>query len=128
MLRRVSRHGDNRDRDLVARRDRAELADVEYRHPGTRALSNLRGQRIEQCDDLKPFLLKPGIIGEGEPQVSRAENGDFEAPIESENLAEVLLEILDVIAHAAHAELPEVRQVFPDLRRVEMKLLLERLR
>ena len=48
--------------------------------------------------------------------------------VEAENLPQVLLEILDVIADAAHAELAEVREVFPNLRGVQMELMRERLR
>ena len=38
------------------------------------------------------------------------------------------LEIAHVVADTADAELPEIRQVFPDLGGVEMKLLGQRLR
>ena len=37
------------------------------------------------------------------------------------------LELLDVVADAAHAELAEVREVLPDLRGVQVELLGERL-
>ena len=48
--------------------------------------------------------------------------------IEAENLPEVAPQLLDVVAHAADAELAEVREVLADLRGVEMELLGERLR
>ena len=54
--------------------------------------------------------------------------GDAQLAIEAENLAQVALQILDVVADAAHAELAEVRQVLADLRGVQMELLGERLR
>src|SRR4029077_15991838 len=48
--------------------------------------------------------------------------------IESENLPEVAPQLLDVVAHPANAELAEVREVFSDLRGVEMELFREPLR
>jgi hypothetical protein len=40
----------------------------------------------------------------------------------------MLLQILDVIADAAHTEFAEVRKVLPNLRRVQMELMRQRLR
>ncbi len=128
MLGRLGRHGDDGNRDLVARRDLAQLPDVENRHARARFLSDLARERVEQRRNLKAFLLKPGIVGERETEVAGAEDGDLEPAIEAENLPQVLLEILDVVADAAHAELAEVRQVFANLRGVEMKLMREGLR
>ena len=48
--------------------------------------------------------------------------------IEAENLAKVPLQVADVVADAADAELAEVGEVLADLRRVEVELLGERLR
>ena len=47
--------------------------------------------------------------------------------IEAEDLAQVALQIADVVADAADAELAEVGEVLADLRGVEVKLLGERL-
>ena len=77
---------------------------------------------------MKAFLAEARIIGERQPEVAGSENRDFEFPLEAQNLTQMTLQILDVIADAADAELAEIGQVFPDLRRVEMKLLRERLR
>src|SRR5690606_15822406 len=47
---------------------------------------------------------------------------------EAENGSQLPLEVLDVIADAADAELAEVGQILADLRRVQVKLLGQRLR
>jgi hypothetical protein len=54
-------------------------------------------------------------------------NRDREVAIETRDLPQVPPEILDVIADAAHAKLAEIRKVLPDLRRIQMKLLRQRL-
>jgi hypothetical protein len=48
--------------------------------------------------------------------------------VEPEDLAQVPAQLLDVVAHAADAELAEVREVLANLRRVEVETLGERLR
>ena len=78
--------------------------------------------------NLKAFLPEPWVVGQREPQIARAENRHLQLSLEAQNLPQMALQILDVVADAAHAELAEIGEVFPDLRRVEMKLLRERLR
>ena len=48
--------------------------------------------------------------------------------VEAEDLPQVPLQVLDVVADAAHAELAEVGEVLADLRGVEVELLGQRLR
>src|SRR6185436_9998739 len=48
--------------------------------------------------------------------------------IESEDLAEMPAQFLDVVADAAYAELTEVREILANLRRVQMKAFGQRLR
>src|SRR5262249_40949276 len=74
------------------------------------------------------FLPEARIVGEREPEVAGAHDRDAQLAVETEDLPQVALQIADVIADAADAELAEVREVFPDLRGVEVKLFGERLR
>ena len=102
--------------------------DVVDRHAAARLLADLLLQRVEQRRDLEPFLAEARIVGEREPEVAGAHDGDAQLAIEAENLAQVALQIADVVADAADAELAEVGEVLADLRGVEVKLLGERLR
>ena len=110
------------------RDDPLELTDVENRHAAPRLVADLGVGDVEERDDLEPFTAKAGVVGEGEAEVAGAHDGDPQFAVEAENLAEVALEILDVIADTADAELAEIRQVLPDLRGVQVKLLGQRLR
>ena len=76
----------------------------------------------------KPSWRKPGIVGEREAEVAGAHDRDAQLAIEAEDLAQVALQIADVVADAADAELAEVGEVLADLRGVEVELLGERLR
>ena len=76
----------------------------------------------------KPSWRKPGIVGEREAEVAGAHDRDAQLPIEAEDLAQMPLQIADVVADAADAELAEVREVLADLRGVQVELLGERLR
>src|SRR5262249_52784412 len=116
------RHGKYGDADAFALDDLLQLADVMNRHPAARVFADLRAQRVEQRRNLEPFLLKAGIVGQRESEVAGADDRHAQLPVEAENLAQMPFEIADVIADATHAELAEIREVFPDLRGVEMKL------
>ena len=85
-------------------------------------------QVVEERGDLEAFLPEARIVGEREPEVAGAHDGDAQLPIEPENLPQVALQIADVVADAADAELAEVREVLADLRGVQVELLGERLR
>ena len=76
----------------------------------------------------KPSWRKPGIVGEREAEVAGAHDGDAQLAIEAEDLPQVALQVADVVADAADAELAEVGEVLADLRGVEVELLGERLR
>ena len=80
------------------------------------------------ADDLEAFLTEPGIVGEREAEVAGAHDRHAQLAVEAEDLAEMPLQIADVVADAADAELAEVRQVLADLRGVQVELLGERLR
>ena len=81
---------------------------------------------IEERDDLEAFLTESRVVGQRETEVAGAEDGDADRAIEAENGAELPLQLLDVVADAAHAELAEVREVLPDLGGVQVELLGQR--
>ncbi len=83
---------------------------------------------VEERDDREAFLPEPRIVGERESEIAGAEDRDAHGAIEPEDHPQVALELLDVVADAAHAELAEVREVLPNLRGVQMELLGQRLR
>ena len=89
---------------------------------------DLRAQVVEERDDLEPFLTEARVVGERETEIAGADDRHAELAIEAENLAQVALQIADVVADAADAELAEVRQVLANLRGVQVELLGERLR
>src|SRR6185436_13958987 len=105
-----------------------QVVDVVDRDAAARLLADFLFQRVEQRRDLEPFEAEAGIVGEGEAEVAGAHDRDAQLPIEAEDLAQVALQIADVVTDAAHAELAEVREVLPYLCGVEVELLRERLR
>ena len=48
--------------------------------------------------------------------------------VETEYLRDVIAQIFNVVANAAHAKLAKVTKIFPNLRGVQIKLLGQRLR
>ena len=76
----------------------------------------------------KPSCRKPGIVGEREAEVAGADDRDAQLAIEAEDLAQVALQIADVVADAADAELAEVGEILANLRGVQVELLGQRLR
>src|SRR5262245_50044183 len=122
------RHGDHRNVESLAPDDALEVLDVEDRDAAPRFVADLFIGRIEERRDLKPFLTESRIVRKGKPEVARPHDRHTQAPIESENLAEVTTQFLDVVADTSHTELTKVREVLANLRRVEMKLLGQRLR
>ena len=113
---------------VVAARELLEIVDVEDRHAAARLLADLRAQVVEQRDDLEAFLPEARIVGQRQTEVAGADDRDAQLAIETEDLAQVPLQIADVVADAADAELAEVREVLADLRGVQVELLGERLR
>src|SRR5262249_16323264 len=127
-LRRRSGHRDDRDVDAIAAPHPLELLDIVDRNAGARLVGDLLVRGIEERRDFEPFLPEPRIVGQGQAEVAGAHDRDPKLSIETENLPQVAAEILDVVADAPDAELAEVRQVLPDLRRIEVELFGEGLR
>src|SRR5688572_4097870 len=127
MLRRIGRHGDQRDVDLLAPHDLLQLFQIVDRHAALRFVADLGLGDVEHRDNLEAFAFESRIVGERQTQVAGAHDGHAQLAIKAEDLAQVPLEILDVVADAPHAELAEIRKVLADLRRVEMELFGQRL-
>ena len=111
----------------VAARDLLQIADVVNRHAAPRLLADLLVPVVEERRDLEAFLPEPRIVGERKAQIAGAHDRDAQLLIQSENLTKMPLQVADVVADAADAELAEVRQVLADLRGVQMELLGQRL-
>ena len=122
------RHGNHRDVEPVAARDALQLLDVEDRHATLRFVADLLVGGVEERGDLEAFLAESGIVGQRKAEVAGTHDHHAQLAIEPENLPQMPAQFLDVIADAAHAELAEVREVFSDLRRVEVELFGKRLR
>src|SRR5687767_10953861 len=127
-LRVRSGHSDDGDVEPPLFRHALQLLDVVNRHAAARLVADLLVGRIEQRGNLEAFLAEARVIGQGEAEVSGAHDRDAEMAIETQNLAEVAAQLLDVVPHASHAEFPEVREVLADLRGIEVELFGQRLR
>ena len=76
----------------------------------------------------KPSRRKPGIVGERQAEVTGTHHSHAQLSVKAQNLPEMPLEILDVVADAADAELAEIGQILADLRGIQMELLGQGLR
>ena len=121
------RHGDHRDVEPLAAHHVLQLLDVVDGHAAARLVADLLVGRIEERRDLEPFLAESRVVGQRETEIAGAHDRDAQVAIESENLPQVPAEVFDVVAHAANAELAEVRKIFPNLCGVEVELLGQRL-
>ncbi len=127
-LRRRRRHGDHHDANPLALDDLPKIACVGDQNPAARAPADLLLERVEQRDHLEPVLAEAGVIGKREAEVAGTHDRHTDVAIETEDLLQVPPQLLDVVPDAAYAELAEVRQVLPNLRRIQLELLGKRLR
>src|SRR4051812_5523761 len=102
VLRVRRRNRNHRDANAVAARDLFQVGDVVNRHAASRLLADLLLQGVEQRRDLKSFLSKARIVGEGQAKVAGAHDRHPQLAIDAEDLAQVPLEVADVVADAAH--------------------------
>src|SRR6188508_82881 len=121
------RNGDDRDVEPFTPGDLLQFLDVVDGHATSRFVSDLLVGGVEQRGNLESFLAESRVIRQSQTEVAGAHDGDAQMPIETENLAEVAAQVFDVIADAANAKLAEIREILADLRRIEMKLLRQRL-
>ena len=122
LLRRVGRYAEHGDVDLLAFDEALEFARVANRHAAARVLPDLLARGVEQRHDIEAVLAEAGIVGQRQPEVAGADDDDLDAAVQPEDLAQVALQILDVVADAANAELAEMREVLANLRRIELEL------
>src|SRR4030095_10516503 len=116
------------DIETLAAHDLLQLLDVEDGDAATRFVADLLVGRIEECGNLESFLTESRVVGQGQTEIAGAHDRDAQMSIEPEDLPQVPAEVFDVVAHAAHAKLAEVREILPNLSGVEVELLGERLR
>src|SRR5207247_6501100 len=114
---RADRHLHAPSRDLpraIARGEDRDTVDL---------AADLRGIVVE--DDGDPETLPPEapVVEERRAKVTEADERDRPLPIEPEDALELGLQARDVMADASQAELPEVSQVIPHLRRVPVEAL-----
>src|SRR5687768_7016666 len=121
-------HGDDGDIQPLLPGHTLQLADVVNRDPASRLVANLLVGGIEQRGNLEPLLPEAWIVRERETEVTGTHDGHAQMPVESEDLAEMPAQILDVIADSPNAELSEIREVLANLGGIQMELFRQRLR
>ena len=77
---------------------------------------------------MKFDLAKAVVVSERGSQSSGADDADAMRGVETEYLRDVIAQVVDVVADAAHAKLTEVPKIFPDLSGIEVELVGQRLR
>src|SRR6185503_6526947 len=116
-------NGQHGDADAVAAGEFLEVVDVEDWHAPARLLANFRALVVEERQDFESFLSEARVVGQREPEVAGADDGDPQLAIEAQNLAQMALQIADVVADAADTELAEIREILANLRGVQVELL-----
>jgi len=104
-----------------------ELADVINGDAAARFVADFLVCRVEQGGNLEAFLTEAGVVGQRKAEVAGAHDGYPQMTVQPQNLTQMAAQILDVVTDAANAELAEIREVFADLRGVQVELLGERL-
>ena len=127
-LRARRRHRNHGDVEPILARHASQLLDVVDRHAAPRLVPDLLVCGVEERRNLEAFLPESGVVRERQAEIAGAHDRHAQPPIESQDLPQVPPQFLHVVAHAADAELPEVRQVLANLRGVQVELLGQRLR
>jgi hypothetical protein len=83
---------------------------------------------VKQGRNLETFLAESGVVSECKAEVAGPHDGDTQMTVKAQDLTQVTTEVLDVITDSANAEFAEIREVFANLRCVQVKLLRQRLR
>ena len=63
---------------------------------------------IEKRRDLEAFLTKARVVRKRKPEIAGSHDGHAQPPVQTENLAQVLSQVPDVVADAADAEFAEI--------------------
>src|SRR5204863_9239921 len=83
---------------------------------------------VEYRGDAEPLTSEALVVVEGGAQIAESHEGDLPLAVETKDALELRLQTRDVVADAAHTELAEIREVFPDLGRVQAEPLRQLLR
>src|SRR5687768_16934509 len=83
------RHRDHRNIQALTPSNFLQILDIEDRHPTPRLAADLLVRRIEERRNLEPFLPEAWIVGERESQIAGAHDRHAQAPIETQDLAQV---------------------------------------
>src|SRR5215210_3269777 len=86
-------------------------------------VTDLAGILVEQRNDAEAVVREDVRPGDGLSEVARSEQRDVVLAGGAQDLADLRHERVDVVAHAALAELAEAGQVAPDLRRVDVRVV-----
>ena len=70
-----------------------------------------------RSDDLKTFLLETAVAEQRGAEVADTDEHDRLEPVRAQQIGDHLRELVDVVAETAGAELPEVGEIFAQLRR-----------
>src|SRR3954447_23227625 len=129
-LRRVGRHREHADDDVLLVDDLLQVgvgAHVELAALAD-GLPHLAVVGVEDRDDPEAVVGEDVRAGDRLAEVPRAEESDVVLAACAQDLADLRDERVDVVAHAALAELAEAGQVAPDLRRVDVRVVGQLLR
>src|SRR3954447_5185963 len=129
-LGRVGGHGEHSDDDVLLRHDLLKVrvrAHVELVALADR-LPDLAVVGVEDRHNPEAVVSEDVRAGDRLAEVARAEQRDVVLAARAQDLADLGHERVDVVAHAALAELAEAGEVAPDLRRVDVRVVGELLR
>src|SRR4051812_33513669 len=129
-LRRVGRHREHADDDVLLVDDLAEVGVGPHPQLASLAdgLADLAVVGVEDRDDPEAVVGEDVRARDRLAEVARTEQRDVVLAARPQDLADLGDERVDVVADAALAELAEARQVAPDLRRVDVRVVRQLLR
>src|SRR5437867_1684200 len=123
LLTRLGRNGKDGDVDVVSLHQPLEVSRWIDRLAGPREGLHTLLRGIHERHDPEAPGVEALITGQGHPEVAGPYDEHVVLLVETQDLDEMTLQLGDVVAHPAHSELTEVREIFPDLRRVEVELV-----
>ncbi len=119
-LGRVAGHRDDGDVDALLVAEALEVGDVADGAPVAEAHADLLVRGVEHGDQLEALLGEAAVAGQGGAQRAGAHDDHVPRALEAETALDLVDQAVDLVAHAARAELAEVREVLADLGRVQV--------
>src|SRR5712664_1594264 len=113
-------YGDDGDLDAARLHLARHVAAVDDGH-GVHLARDLGGIVVDDGRDAKALAAEALVMEERGTEIAEADEHDGPLAIEPENPLQLGLEAGDVIADAAHAELPEISEVLAHLRGVQIE-------